>query len=196
MSSKIKIQLVLRSADINGTAYATTTPFAPVEPSSNDITNSKGFINRWQSSMRWDNINLRSFLGPIYKEGGTYNLKLESICFGLSSNLSTYTNVEHNKAFNIIISGFPFIKSYSSNLTTNYDSLLASVRLPNGAQQNIFNYNSNELTFSLTNNVGIENANISIQFKDLLTNQVEPNNGALTVAYPHSQYVFSIYSVD
>ena len=195
--TKQKVQLVLRSSDINiqkdanGNAYNTVTPFGPIERIG-DYNSQNGFINVRQSSMTWNNINLRSVLGNLYNSKATYILKLESICFGLTSNVNTYTTRQSDCSFNIMLKGLPFMNSYSSNLSLSNEVLLASVRVPHGSNQFIYNYNNNETAFNLTNSIGNETCNISIQYRDLLTNALEPSVGQL-IAYPHVQFVFSIY---
>ncbi len=196
---KHKVQFVLKSSDINiqrdanGNAYNTNSPFGPIERNA-DFNGPSGYINRWQSSMTWNNINLRAILGEIYDTKATYNIKLESITFGITSNVNIYSTRQSDCAFNIFINGLPFMSSYSSNLALVNEGLLCSVRLPHGANQFVYTYNSNELSFNLTNTNGTEIVNISINYRDLLTNQLEPSSSAL-VAYPHVQFVFSIYKV-
>ena len=190
-----KVQLILRSSDISNLGYSGTAPFAPVERTA-DFTGPTGSINRWQSNMTWNNINLRSVLGNLYKDGATYNLKLESVCFSLTSNLSVYTTTENNRAFNIFISGFPFMNSYSSGGNLQNEGLLCAVRVPSGAQHYLFNYNNNELTFDLQRLNGINNVNINIQYRDLLLNTNEPVGALNTHAFPNVQFVFSIYLVE
>lgn len=190
-----KTQLILRSTDISSLGYNAAAPNAPVERGA-DTTTTTGFINRWQSNMTWYNVNLRSVLGGLYKEGGKYNLKLESICFSLTSNLTTYTAIENNRAFNVFISGFPFMSSYSVSGGLRNESLLSTVRVPSGAQHYMFNYSNNELTFDLAKLNGINNVDITIQYRDLLLNSTEPIGGTNTVAYPNAQFVFSIYQVE
>jgi len=189
--SKPRSQFILRSADISSLGY---TGNAPTERAA-DFTGSTGFINRWQTNMRWDNINLRSILGDIYENGGKYIMKLESITFGLTSNLSTFTTVQNDKTFNIFMSGLPFIKSYSSSRALNNEILLTPVYVPHGFTSQIFTYNNNLFTFQLTNGFGVENVSISINYRDLLSNTIEPSQN-LTVAIPHIQLIFSIYKAD
>jgi hypothetical protein len=192
---KQKVQLILRSQDINNLGYNGSSPFNPIERTA-DFNGIGGSINRWQSQMTWNNINLRSVLGSLYKEGGKYNLKLESVTFSLTSNLATYTAVENNRAFNIFISGLPFMTSYSSSGQTVNEGLLCPVRVSSGSQHVIFNYSNNELTFDLFRLNGMNNVNISITFRDLLLNSTEPIGGLNTHAYPNAQFVFSIYEVN
>jgi hypothetical protein len=189
-----KVQFILRSGDINNLGYSSTSPNGPVERTS-DFIGSNGSINRWQSNMTWNNINLRGLLGDLYDVNASYNLKLESIIFGLTSNLSNYTNFENNKAFSIFMTGLPFQKSYSSSLQLYNESHIATVRVPNGSQQYIFNYSNNENTFNLSNNNYMETVNINIQFRDLLLNSTEPIGAVNSIAYPNSQYIFSIYKI-
>lgn len=184
-----KVQLVLRSASIftltsGGNTYSTTSPFAPFERTI-DQTTSVGFLNRWQSSMRWDNINFSELLGHHYEQNGLYCLKLESVTFGLTSNLTTYSASENNRNFNIFIGGLGFINGKTENL-------LCSVRVPNGSQAYIFNYSKNELYFHLDS----ELKNITIQYKDFLLDSNEPVGSTNTVAYPHVQFVFSLSRVE
>lgn len=193
-----KVQLILRSADISNLGYSGTSPYAPIERTT-DFTGSNGSINRWQSNMTWNNINLRSVLGNLYKPDGVYNLKLESICFGLTSTLSTFTVVENNRAFNIFMSGLPFMNSYSASGNLQNEGLLCAVRVPSGSQHYLFNYSNNELTFTLQRLNGINNVNINISYRDLLLNSTEPIGGTAngnSIAYPHVQFVFSIYLVE
>jgi hypothetical protein len=190
-----KVQLILRSADISNLGYSGTTPFAPVERTA-DFTGTTGSINRWQSNMTWNNINLRSVLGNLYEDGASYNLKLENITYSLTSNLSTYTAVENNRGWNIFISGLPFMNSYSSGGNLQNEGLLASVRVPSGAQHYMFNYNNNELTFDLARLNNQNNVNITVTYRDLLLNTAEPiGGGTNSVSYPNVQFVFSIYKV-
>lgn len=187
-----KVQLVLRSADISNLNYQGNN--APVERTQ-DFNGSTGYINRWQTSMRWNNVNLRSLLGDLYENGGKYNIKLESVCFGLTSNLTIFTTTQNDKTFNIFMDGLPFVKSYSSNLQLNNEILLCPVYVPHGFTSQIFTYNNNEFTFQLNQNYGVENVDIGINYRDLLTNKNEPSVN-LSVALPHVQFVFSIYKAD
>ncbi len=191
--TKQKVQLILRSADIENLGYQTS-PFAPVERTA-EATTATGYINRFQSKMTWFNINMRSLLGNLYKEGGKYNLKLESVCFSLTSNLSIYTTAENNRAFNIFMSGLPFMNSYSAKNNLQNEALISVVRVPNGAQHYIYNYSNNELTFDLQNLNGQNNCNITIEYRDLLLGTNEPIGATNSIAYPNAQFVFSIYEV-
>ena len=191
MSGRKRCQFILRSTDISNLGYTNN---APVERTA-DITTSKGFINRWQTSMRWDNINMRSILGDLYENGGKYNIKLESVCFGLTSNLSTFTSVQNDKTFNIFLSGLPFLKTYSSTRNLDNEILLTPVYVPHGFTSQIFTYNNNEFTFQLTPSFGVENISISVNYRDLLTNINEPSVN-LIVGIPHIQLVFSIYKAE
>jgi len=96
-----KVQLILRSADISNLGYTGNNPVERTQA----YNGQNGSINIRQSNMTWNNINLRSVLGSLYKDGGTYNLRLVSVVFGLTSNVSTYSTVENDKNFNIYISG-------------------------------------------------------------------------------------------
>lgn len=197
--TKKKVQFILRSSDIsllssNGFNYYTDAPYGVINRTT-DYVGNNGFINANQSNMTWNNINLRGMLGDLYKEGGTYNLKLESVCFGLTSNVNIYSTRQCDCGFNIFMSGLPFMTSYSSNLSLQNQALLCAVRVPHGANQQIFQYNNNETTFSLTNLIGVESVNINIQYRDLLNNTLKPSV-AQTVNYPHVQFIFSIYLVD
>lgn len=193
MNYKKKVQLVLRSSDISNLGYSAGG--IPNEPTV-DVTNTKGFINRWHTSYNF-NLSLKAILGDLYNKKGTnYIMKLENITFGLNSTLAPYSSFENNKFFNIFIAfnGGVNLSSYSSNLTTmNSESLLASIRLPNCAQSYNFQYNSNELSFST--DPGADLINLSINYKDFLLNSVEPSH-TNTTAIGHAQFIFSIYLVE
>ena len=193
MSYKKKVQLVLRSSDISNLGYSAGG--IPIEPIG-DVTNTRGFINRWHTSYNF-NLSLKSLLGELYnKKGANYILKLENITFGLNSSLSTYSLFENNRSFNVYIgfNGGVNLSSYSSNLSVmNYEALLASIRLPNNAQSYNFQYNNNELSFSI--DPGSDLINLSINYKDFLLNSIEPSHTNST-AIAHAQFIFSIYLID
>ncbi len=192
--TKPKVQLVLRSADINPT-IRTYTGNAPTEPTgeyTNPITGS--YINRWRTHMIFNDINLRSVLGSIYEYPARYMLKLESINFHLSSNLTTFTSLEQERCWNIFLTGLPFLKGWNNGSAMN-EILLASVRVPSGGQAYTFTFNnSNEFTFEILEGQYNNIRQIEIQLRDQLTNTIEPNTN-YTVAVPNSQYIFSIYKI-
>lgn len=187
-----KVQLVLKSSDISNLGYNNTT-FAPNERTA-DVTTSIGFINRYQTKFIWYNINLRGILGSLYKKDGKYNMKLESIVYGLTSNLGGMTSIQNDLSWNIYMSGLPGLEGYSTQNGKTSEILLTSVRLPNGANQTIFTYSNNEISFELNNNNSSEICNINIEYRDLLTNLLEPSITPI-VAYPHCQFLFSIYEI-
>ena len=186
-----KSQLILRSSDISNLGYQGAPNYAPVERNA-DYVAQNGSINTLQTSMTWNDINLRSLLGNLYKDGGTYNIVLEEITFGLTSNLGVFSAIQNNKAFNINMSGLPFIKSYTSKNSLTNQVLLTSVFLDTCATATKFSFSDIENTFQLNQNVGVENVNISIFYTDLLNNVSQPTT-ALAVGMPHIQLKFSIY---
>ena len=192
--TKPKVQLVSRSADINPEIKSYNANGQPLEPTI-DYTNSNGdFISRYRTRMIFNRINFRALLGSIYQRDSKYMLKLESITFHLSSNLSLFSSYENDRCYNIYMSGFPFIKSWSNGAVNN-SVLLASVRVPTGAQAYTYTFNnSNEFTFEVLEGEHNNIFPIEIQLRDQLTNILEPTNN-LTVAIPNSQYVFSIYKI-
>lgn len=192
--TKPKVQLVLRSADIDTRIrnYTGNAPTEPTEEYTNPTTGS--YINRWRTRMIFNDINLRSVLGSIYEYPAKYMLKLESINFHLSSNLGLFTTLEQERCFNIFLTGLPFLKGWNNGSAMN-EILLASVRVPSGGQAYTFTYNnSNEYTFEILEGQYNNTRPIEIQLRDQLTNTVEPNTN-YTVAVPNSQYVFSIYKI-
>ena len=193
MSNTKKSQLILRSADISNLGYQGAPNYAPAERVA-DYVAQNGSINRLQTSMTWNDINLRSLLGNLYKDGGTYNICLEEIVFGLTSNLGEFSAVQNNKTFNINMSGLPFIKSYTSKNSLTGQVLLTSVYLNTCATCTTLSFYDVENTFQLNQNVGVENVNISIYYTDLLNGVSQPTT-ALTVGMPHIQLKFSIYEV-
>jgi hypothetical protein len=142
--------------------------------------------------MKWNNINLRSLLGDLYKDGVCYNICLEQIVFNTTSDKTAYSAIENNKTFNINMDGLPFTKSYTSKNISSNQVLLTTCRLDTCATPTIFYYNDVENTFRLSQNVGVENVNISIFYTDLLNN-VFPATTVLDKAMPHIQLMFSIY---
>lgn len=190
-----KVQLVLKSADINKTIQSYTAGGGPTEPTDATYTNSNGdYINKNRTDMKFNNMNLRSILSPIFERGCKYMLRLESITFHLSSNLTYFSTFENDRCYNIYMSGFPFMKSWN-NGSMNNSILLASIRVPSGAQAYTYTFNNdNEFTFEILETQNNYIFPITIQLRDQLTNLIEPSSN-LTVAIPNSQYVFSIYKI-
>jgi hypothetical protein len=189
-----RVQLVLRSADINPAirAYNNNAPTEPTGDYTDPQTNN--FINRRRTRMVFNNISLRSVLGSLYENPARYNLKLESITFHLTSNLGLFTTLEQERCWNIYLKGFPFLRAWNNGAVVN-EILLASVRVPTGALSYTFTFsNSNEYTFEILSNEFDNYMPIEIQIRDQLTNTVEPNTN-YAVSIPNSQYVFSIYKI-
>lgn len=189
--SKSKVQLILRSADIyQNIAYVNNLPPEPTTDYTNPTTGN--YINRWQTQMKFKNINLRTILGKTFKYGKTYNLKINAITFCVNSNLGNFTTVENDRTFNIFMKGLPFIQTYSTKKGTVQEGLIGTVRIPSGAQSYTFTFtNPNILSFRLTESNGVETPHITIEYRDLLTDLNEPSVN-LTTAIPHAQFVFSI----
>ena len=193
MTYKRKSQLILKSSDISNLGYQGAPNYAPTERVA-DYVGQNGSINTLQTSMTWNNINLRSLLGETYRDGASYNICLEQIIFGLTSNLGAFSAIQNNKTFNINMTGLPFVKSYSSKNILSNQVLLTTAYLDTCATSTILNYNDIEYTFKLNQNVGVENVNISIFYTDLLNNVSQPTT-PLTVGMPHIQLMFSIYEL-
>ena len=90
------------------------------------------------------------------------------------------------------MSGLPFLRTYTSKNILSNQILLTTVRLDTCATPTIFLFSDIENTFKLTQNVNVENVNISIYYTDLLNNVSQPTT-PLTKAMPNIQLIFSIY---
>jgi hypothetical protein len=192
MTYRKKSQLILKSSDINNLGYNDAGIGHPPVERGADYFGQNGSINELQTSMTWNNINLRSLLGEIYKDGGCYNICLEQIVFATTSDLTEFSDLENNKTFNINMSGLPFLRTYTSKNILSNQILLTTVRLDTCATPTIFLFSDIENTFKLTQNVNVENVNISIYYTDLLNNVSQPTT-PLTKAMPNIQLIFSIY---
>ena len=192
MTYRKKSQLILKSSDINNLGYNDAGIGHPPVEKGADYFGQNGSINELQTSMTWNNINLRSLLGEIYKDGGCYNICLEQIVFATTSDLTEFSDLENNKTFNINMSGLPFLRTYTSKNILSNQILLTTVRLDTCATPTIFLFSDIENTFKLTQNVNVENVNISIYYTDLLNNVSQPTT-PLTKAMPNIQLIFSIY---
>jgi hypothetical protein len=195
MTTKSKVQFILRSADIYpNITYVNNLPPEPTIDYTDSTT--LNFINRWQTKMIFKNINLRTILGKSFKYGKTYNLKINAITFCINSNLGNFTLVENDRTFNIFLKGLPFIQTFSTKSGTINEGLIATVRIPSGAQSYTFSFsNPNILSFTLTEGIGVERTDITIEYRDLLTGLNEPSTN-LTTALPHAQFVFTIEEAD
>jgi len=192
MTNRKKSQLILKSSDIDNLGYNTIALGEPPVERVAGYNGQNGYINTLQTSMTWNNINLRSLLGDLYKDGAWYNLCLEQIVFGTTSDFDEFSPIENNKTFNIYMQGLPFLRTYTSKNILSNQILLTTVRLDSCAIPTILYYSDIENTFKLTQNVNVETTNISIYYTDLLTNVSQPTT-ALTKAMPNVQFIFSIY---
>jgi hypothetical protein len=190
---KERVQLVLKSCDINqlnptNKGYQTIASSQPFERA-NDYIGTNGSINLRQSSMTWNNINLRSILGELYENNCDYTLELVNITFFLTSNLNTYSNNESDRTFNVYMGGLPNMQSYSS-LGATQDFLLTSMRLPTGIFCNSYNYNNNQYSFKTNTNQTVD---LTITLRNLLNNAIQPVSNSINCAYPYGQYTFNIF---
>jgi hypothetical protein len=192
MTHRKKSQLILRSSDINNLGYNNAAAGHPPVERAADYVGQNGSINESQTYMTWNNINLRSLLGDSYKDGGCYNICLEQIVFGTTSDFLEFSDKENNKTFNINMIGLPFMKTYTSKNILSNQILLTTCRLDTCATSTIFTYSDIENTFKLNQNVNVENVNISIFYTDILTNVSQPTDGLFN-AMPNIQLVFSVY---
>ncbi len=183
----MRTQLILKGCDISNLGYQSAANIQPVERTV-DYNAKNGFINRRQSQMTWKDINLRDILGELYNTNTDYVLELTSITFFVTSNLSFYSSNESDRSFNIFMSGLPNMQSYSSQ-GINQEALLCSLRLPSGSYCNTFNFSNNFISFRINNN---QFCDLTISYKDLLTNALEPSSNGTTVDYPYAQFVFNI----
>jgi hypothetical protein len=138
--------------------------------------------------MTWKNINLRDILGELYETDTDYVLELSSITFFLTSNMSFYTTNESDRSFNIVLSGLPNMQSYSST-GINQEALLCSLRLPSGSYCNTYRFSNNFISFKINNN---QFCDLTISYKDILSNTLEPSSTGTTIDYPYAQFVFNI----
>ena len=187
----MRTQLILKASDISNLGYTNANNTNPTERAT-DYAGTNGSINRRQSLMTWKNINLRDILGELYQDNCNYNLKLVNISFFVTSNLSTYTNNESDRCFNIFLSGLPNMKSYSSQ-GINQEALLSTVRVPTGAFSNSYNYDNNIISFKINNS---QFCDLTITYRNLLTNAIAPISNSVTVDYPYAQFLFNIYKTD
>lgn len=186
-----KVQFMLRTRDIDpdNSVYVNNFPKEPTGDYTNPKTND--FLNRWRTRMRFNRINLRSILGNLYEKGASYNLKLESVNFHLSSNGTVFSTAEQDRIWNIFLRGFPFTKSWVNGNQMS-EVMLCNVRVPSGGQSYSFYFNnSNEFTFEITDNLYSDELVLELELRDMLTNNVEPT-ASMWAAIPHSQYIFSI----
>lgn len=151
-------------------------------------------INIYQSQMTFKQINMREILKNIFENGGNYILKLNAISFGLGYNSSYGATNENDRIFNVWIYGLPFVSSFSYGSTLNR-ALLCTVRIPNGSTLNTYTFNTHEVLFQLNKDNLVEMRNITIEYRDVESNTLEPTNTA-NVVYPNATFNFSIYKVD
>jgi hypothetical protein len=80
------------------------------------------------------------------------------------------------------------MQSYSSQ-GINQDALLCSVRVPSGSFCNTYNFSNNSVSFKINNQ---QFCNLTISYRDILSNALEPSSNGISVNYPYAQFVFNI----
>jgi hypothetical protein len=186
-----KTQLVLKTSDLSNLGYTTVANTAPTERTA-DYNGTNGYVNRRQSVMTWKNINLRDILGELYETDTNYDLELVNITFFVTSNLSTFSPNESDRALNIYLSGPPNIISYSS-IGMNQEVLLTSLRLPTGNYTNTYNFSNNISSFKINTN---QFCDFTITYRNLLNNNIQPQSTGATIDYPYAQFTFNISKKD
>jgi len=130
-----------------------------------DYTGERGSVNKYLSSITWNNINLRQILGDMYDEYDEFNLVLKQLSTSFTNSTLEGVPTE-SRGIYMRISGLPFLNNtYNvvSKRNTN-TAIIGTCSLTANSFTNI-NYNdSAQLTF----NKSQELCNITITFNKVV----------------------------
>ncbi len=151
------------------------------------LSNKFGIADAKNISCTWNNINIRTLLGPMYDKYDTFVLSLESI---MQSESADDVGVSNDDALVLVqMSGLPFINT-TFNIQTgfnNYSTILTPIHV-----------GSNTINFNTFNNVfrtfgkASDLINITIGF---LRYDFAPGNTTLVNPYPNMTYIFNIFGI-
>ncbi len=150
------------------------------------LTTQYGNSNVLNTSCTWNNINLRTILGPMYDKYDVFVLELNSITHALANaNLGA---TEDDIMTLIEISGLPLINNTfncESNHNTNATIIAPFCFLRDETFYQIFS-NSSKVTFGKNSDI----VNITINLLDYYLSA--PSSA---YPYPNIVYLFNIYGV-
>ena len=156
-------------------------------------TNHKGRTDQYQTSMTWNNINLRLLLGDMYDRYENFNLKLcHVLCDDnrlYNSGTGTYTNVSgdsnSDRIVTLNISGLNFLNN-TYNTSTQCNSNSVVIATYEFYKEFTKEYNNSIVTFTKGN----DQCNLTIEYKDVI--ELTPST---LNAYPEMVFVFHIYGI-
>ena len=165
--------LVLRSADLTAGS-----------------TNAVGTADTFLTNMTWNNINLRTLLGPMYEKYDRFVLVPTQI--QSANGAASYGGTADDRNCLIFIRGLPFTNNtYNVSTLTNQNyAFIHFLRFNTGAtatQQS----NGNILLFSKNQ----ELVNLNIFYQRINKNANGNYDVVTTVAFPHMLFGFNIFGV-
>jgi hypothetical protein len=162
-----------------------------------DQTNKYGTCDEYILNMTWNNINLRTILGPLYDKYDLFNICLSNVSH--STVDVQFGTTADDLLVQICMTGLPFVnQTYSVPDCCNTSVAVAGIFqfLPNAI--NTVNYNhSHSLTFSKQQ----DQVNLNIYYQRIYPSQVG-GAGPLTYdvkavnLFPDVIFKFKIYGVD
>jgi hypothetical protein len=150
------------------------------------LTTQSGISNALNTSCTWNNINLRTLLGPMYDKYDIFVLELNSITHADANAALGAT--EDDIMTLIEISGLPLINN-TFNCISNHNTnatIIAPFAFIRGETFYQIYSNSSKVTFGKNSDL----VNISINLLDYYLSA--PSSG---YAYPNIVYLFNIFGV-
>jgi hypothetical protein len=154
------------------------------------LSTGSGTTNTLNTSCTWNNINIRTLLGPMYDKYDEFNICLNQISQATAASAANLGNDPNCLNVNIVLSGLPFVNG-SYNVATGHNVVSANALctytfLPLNINT-VSYYSSVQRTFS--KNIDVLSLTISLQKYDFST-------PATTLAYPNMTYYFTIFGID
>jgi hypothetical protein len=145
-----------------------------------------GNTNAFNTSCVWNNINLRTVLGPMYDKYDTFVIEINSFISSVSSAVLG-TN-ENDLMLLLQMSGLPLVNN-TFNCISNHNinaAIIAPIYFTQNDTSFVIFQNSSKLTFG--KNSDIVNITINLLRCDFTT-------PTTAVAYPNIVYLFNIYGI-
>jgi hypothetical protein len=145
-----------------------------------------GNTNTFNTSCVWNNINLRTVLGPMYDKYDTFVIEINSLIASVSSAVLG-TN-ENDLTLLLQMSGLPLVNN-TFNCISNHNinaAIIGPIYFTQNETSLLTFQNSPKLTFG--KNSDIVNITINLLRCDFTT-------PATAVAFPNIVYLFNIYGI-
>ena len=172
------VNFILRESDISASNTVLDYP----------LSNAKGSIDQFRTSITWNAVNFKNILGSLYDHYDLFNLEIMNIQYPTPTTLFGVT--DDDRCITFLMSGLDWVfNSYNTfTLNTTNEAIITNARFTTQTAPFSFgNYRKMRTTFrkNITSNITIKLYNV---------NDDEPNMNAGTI-FPQLTFIFKITPV-